>query len=126
MPAPLQYDQADLAALAQRASPEALQHLAKRHLDFVFGVARRATGGDHHLAEDVTQAVFIILSRRAAHVRADRLCSWLFTTTRNVAANAGVGRLRESQPSDRKTPGGVTSTPDHRTVFSSDKKRRPT
>jgi RNA polymerase sigma factor (sigma-70 family) len=113
MPASHHDDQADLTALARSASTDALEHLARRHLDFVFGVARRATGGDYHLAEDVAQAVFIILSRRAGRIRAERLCSWLFTTTRNVAANAMKAaarrRYHERRAAERTAEGQMSN-----------------
>ena len=83
-----QQDQADLAEYVRAGSREALGRLARRHVDFVYGVARREVGGDAHLADDVTQAVFLVLARRAGHLRAATLTAWLFTTARYVAANA--------------------------------------
>ena len=70
------------------ADREALGRLAVRHVNFVYGVARREVSGDSHLAEDVTQAVFLVLAQRAGRVNPASLAGWLFTTTRNVAANA--------------------------------------
>jgi RNA polymerase sigma factor (sigma-70 family) len=44
---------------------------------------------DRHLAEDVTQAVFIILARRASSVRHSvALSAWLLTTTRYACCDA--------------------------------------
>jgi len=50
-------------------------------------VAARQVGNPHH-AEEITQAVFIILAKKAAQLRHDKaLSSWLFQTTRLTANN---------------------------------------
>jgi len=68
---------------------EALGELVRRHIDFVYSSARRQTHGDRHLAEDVVQVVFIILSQKARSIRRDSpLAGWLFNTTRYAALNA--------------------------------------
>ena len=72
-----------------RGDREALGEVVRRHIDFVYATARRQTRGDAHAAEDVTQAVFIVLARRAASVRSDAaLPAWLFAVTRYAAASA--------------------------------------
>lgn len=81
-------DEADLREFNSTASRDAFNRIATRYLNFVYGVARRQGGTDAHAAEDVTQAVFLILARRAGSIRAATLSNWLFTTTRHVAANA--------------------------------------
>jgi RNA polymerase sigma factor (sigma-70 family) len=73
---------------ATRSQP-AFAQLAQRYVDLVYSAARRQCRGDAHLAEDVTQAVFIILAEKAASVPADRpLSAWLLKTTGYCAANA--------------------------------------
>ncbi len=61
--------------------------LIQRHIDFVHAAALRQVK-DPALAEDVTQAVFIILVRKAETIRAASFVGWLFNTTRRCAANA--------------------------------------
>jgi RNA polymerase sigma factor (sigma-70 family) len=86
-------DTDDLIAYSQRCSPEALAHLVNRHIDFVYASALRQVK-DPSLAEDVTQAVFIVLTRKAVSIRPGSLTGWLFNTTRHCAANARRAELR--------------------------------
>jgi RNA polymerase sigma factor (sigma-70 family) len=59
----------------------------RRHVDFVFACALRRVGGDAHFAEDVAQQVFIAAARDAKKLAAHPVpTGWLFTATRNVAA----------------------------------------
>lgn len=68
-------------------SDEAFAGLVERHIDLVYSVAMRQTSNPHH-AEEITQAVFIILARKAGQLRHDKaLGSWLFETTRLTANN---------------------------------------
>ncbi|CAN5329636.1 hypothetical protein BH09PLA1_BH09PLA1_13490 [soil metagenome] len=83
----LHEDESDLREFLATASRDSFNRIARRHLNFVYGIARREGGIDAHQAEDITQAVFIILARRASAVRAATLAGWFFTTTRHVAAN---------------------------------------
>ncbi|HSV13162.1 MAG TPA: sigma-70 family RNA polymerase sigma factor, partial [Tepidisphaeraceae bacterium] len=66
----------------------ALGEIARRHAAMVYAIARRLVG-DPHLADDVTQAVFILLLQKAGNLRNEaHLVGWLHTTTRHAAANA--------------------------------------
>ncbi len=77
-----------LQEYAVRNSEEAFGTLANRYTSLVYSAALRQTG-DHAGAEEITQAVFIILARKAAGFRADAILSgWLLRTTRFVALNA--------------------------------------
>ncbi len=71
---------------ARDNSEAAFTELVRRHLNLVYSVARRCTGNDGD-AHDVTQAVFIILARKAAGLREKNLLTgWLYETTRFAAA----------------------------------------
>ena len=79
-----------LSTYAATGSRAALDQLVRRHIDLVYAAARRqCRGADAHLAEDVTQATFIVLARKASAIRNTRaLPAWLISTTRFTANNA--------------------------------------
>jgi RNA polymerase sigma factor (sigma-70 family) len=77
---------------ARRDSEAALAELVRRHINLVYSVALRCTGRPED-AQDVTQAVFIILAKKAAGLRERTvLTCWLYETTRFTA-----GRLLRTQ-----------------------------
>jgi RNA polymerase sigma factor (sigma-70 family) len=68
-------------------SDVAFAEIVRRYIDFVYSAALRMIR-DAHLAEDVTQGVFMALavnSSRLSHRPA--LAGWLHRTTQNIAAN---------------------------------------
>ncbi len=75
--------------------------LVQRHVDLVHSIALRLTR-DAHLAEDVSQEVFVVLARNASAL-ATRvgsgmpLSAWLHTTTRHLAAKQVRGGVRRRQ-----------------------------
>ena len=80
-------DSALLRQYAENNSDEAFAALVTRHINLVYSVALRQVGNPHH-AEEITQAVFIILAKKAAQLRHDKaLSSWLFQATRLTANN---------------------------------------
>ena len=81
-------DQTLLRTLAAGDDPEALGELAVRYGGLVYSSALKQVR-DPHLAEDITQAVFIVLMRKARSIHPDTvLASWLFTVTRHAVQNA--------------------------------------
>jgi RNA polymerase sigma factor (sigma-70 family) len=71
----------------RRRSDAAFAELVRRYVNLVHGSATRQLI-DHHLADDVTQAVFIVLARKAGKIRGDYLAGWLLNTTRFCVADA--------------------------------------
>jgi RNA polymerase sigma factor (sigma-70 family) len=81
---------ADMELLRQyvdRNSEEAFAALVKRHVNMVYSAARRKTGSAH-AAEEITQAVFVILAKKAERLRDGMIISgWLYQTARLTSAN---------------------------------------
>jgi len=77
-----------------QGSSEALDELVRRYVGMVYAAALRQVG-DADLAEDVTQAVFLVLMRRAPHLsQRVVLGGWLFNVTRFASAKERRGRQR--------------------------------
>ena len=89
----------DMALLRQYAasnSEEAFAALVSRHLNLVYSVALRQVR-DPHFAQEITQAVFIILARKADKLSPHTvLPGWLCRTARYASANA-LTRQRRRQ-----------------------------
>src|SRR5580704_995986 len=76
-----------LREYAERNSEIAFARLVERHVDLVYSVALRGVGSAH-AAQEISQAVFIILARKAKSFSPKTLLSgWLYQTTRLTAAN---------------------------------------
>jgi RNA polymerase sigma factor (sigma-70 family) len=77
-----------LADYARTGAEAAFVQLVARHINLVHSAARRYTDSDAQ-AEEITQAVFLILARKAGKLSEDTVLSgWLYQTARLTAANA--------------------------------------
>src|SRR5262245_47103146 len=81
-------DREFLARFAATRDGAAFAALLDRHGPMVRGVCRRILRDDH-TADDVFQAVFLILAEKAGTLqRGDLLANWLFGVTRRMASRA--------------------------------------
>lgn len=93
----------------QSRCSSAFDELVRRHLDWVYSAALRRTK-DAHLAEDVTQATFLVLAQKAGSIRERVLAAWLFQVARAIvcpgdprrspATEVRTRRCRVSKPTD--------------------------
>jgi RNA polymerase sigma factor (sigma-70 family) len=84
------HDATDMDLLRQYAdgnSDAAFAALVSRHVDLVYSAALRKTG-NLHAAEEITQAVFIILARKAGRILDKTILpGWLYQTARLTASS---------------------------------------
>lgn len=90
-----------LARYARGRDQAAFAAIVARHVHMVHAAALRQTRGNRHLADDVTQAVFIVLARRAGTLALDRLPAWLLVTARLCAKDAVRREARRTQYEQR-------------------------
>jgi RNA polymerase sigma factor (sigma-70 family) len=78
-----------------RNSEPAFAELVHRHINLVYSVALRYTGNSQD-AQDVTQAVFVILAQKAESLRQrTSLTGWMYETTRFIATRFLRTRARQ-------------------------------
>ena len=86
-----------LERYAREKDQDAFAAVVHHHGDWVYSSARRQLG-DEHLAEDVTQAVFLLLSQKAEAVaRCGNLGGWMFNTLRYCAKHVRLQGLRRER-----------------------------
>lgn len=75
----------------------AFEQLARRHSGWIWSIARRRLRDDH-LADDVTQVVFMLLARHISSLRdGTRLAAWLTRTAHYTILHALRSRIRGSR-----------------------------
>src|ERR1041385_7990980 len=90
-----------LRQYVERGSDSAFRELVTRYVDFVYSVALRRVGGNTHLAQDVTQAVFTDLARKARTLPRDvMLGGWLHRHTCFVSSTT-IRNERRRQARER-------------------------
>ena len=98
-----------LTSFIEEKDETAFATLVRLHGPMVLGLARRVLR-DHQLAEDVFQAVFLILARKAHAVRSgESLPAWLHNVAFRLALRARKNRERAAVPPIRAVR---TSSPD--------------
>src|SRR5260221_12776174 len=86
-----------LKQFAETNSETAFSEIVSRHVNLVYSTALRNVG-DAHAAQEISQAVFIILARKAKSLGAKIILSgWLYQTTRLTAADYLRGEIRRQQ-----------------------------
>src|SRR6266481_5082985 len=86
-----------LAEFARTESETAFATLVTRYVNLVYSTALRFTGNPHQ-AEEISQAVFIILARKAGKLSSRVVLSgWLYQTARLTAANLLKVEIRRQQ-----------------------------
>src|SRR5262249_40187583 len=78
-------------------SESAFEALVSRHVSLVHSAAQRRVE-DPHLAQEITQVVFIILARKAKSLGPKTILpGWLYRTTQFVSADALKSRRRRER-----------------------------
>src|SRR3954467_2364677 len=86
-----------LAEYLKNDSEEAFATLVARHVNKVYSVAMRHVGNPHP-AEEITQAVFVILLKKARTLRKETMLSgWLYCTARLTAVTFLRSEIRRSR-----------------------------
>jgi RNA polymerase sigma factor (sigma-70 family) len=100
-----------LEGFAARRDEAAFAELVRRHGPMVLGVARRVLH-DLHDAEDVFQATFLVLARKAGSVAwQESVAGWLFPVAFRLALKSRAGRQRRRLHEARVSPMSATEPP---------------
>jgi RNA polymerase sigma factor (sigma-70 family) len=102
-----------LAHFIRTRDQTAFAALVARHGPMVYRLCRRVLG-DAHAAEDAVQAAFIVLARKAAHLRhPEALAAWLHGTAYRLALKmrAAEQRRRQIETRNRSVPSSTPADP---------------
>lgn len=106
-------DSALLREFAGQNSEPAFAELVRRHINLVYSVALRFTGNGND-SEDVTQAVFIILARKAGRLSERTvLTGWLYETTRFTALRWLRAQVRRRAREQEASMQSISHPPDN-------------
>jgi RNA polymerase sigma factor (sigma-70 family) len=101
-----------LAAYSGRGAEAAFTTLTQRYVRLVYSAALRQVR-DPHLAEEVTQVVFVLLARKAHSFRKGVILSaWLLRATRFTSTNLLVSQYRRIRREQQAVQMQTTSTGD--------------
>lgn len=99
-------DNALLREFVERDSEAAFAALVARHVNKVYSIALRLARNPHH-AEEITQAVFVVLARKSRQLgRGVILSGWLCRTARLTAVThirSEIRRARREQEAHMQT-----------------------
>jgi RNA polymerase sigma factor (sigma-70 family) len=120
-----------LARFSERREPDAFETLVRRHGRLVLGVSRRVLHNAHD-AEDVFQAAFLILARKAGSLdRRRSIGNWLYAVAYHLALRAKTGAdrhracLRDASPATSVDPLAEVSGRELYTLLDSELHRLP-
>ncbi|HKA07110.1 MAG TPA: RNA polymerase sigma factor, partial [Gemmataceae bacterium] len=117
-----------LERFAAQRDEAAFAVLLDRHGPLVHGVCRRVLHDDH-LADDVFQAVFLVLARKAGSIRrSEMLANWLFGVALRLAKNARqkeARRRRLERGSPVTVPSDQSISNDLLTILDEELQRLP-
>lgn len=98
-------------AFVANRSEAAFSQIVRQHVNMVYSVGLRLTGNAHQ-AEEIAQAVFIILARKASSLsRKTVLSGWLYQTARLTAANYLRAERRRSAREQEAFMQSLTNEP---------------
>ncbi|GEM_PF-2232051 len=83
-----------LRKYSQQGADDSFAELVRRHIHLVYSIALRHVGITAH-AEEITQAVFVVLAQKSGQLREGVILEgWLYQTTRHTALNFLRGERR--------------------------------